>query len=150
MRVVPTWDEYFLDIAHTVAQRSKDPSTQVGAVVVDQKNRILSTGYNGFPAGTVETPDMWERPAKYDRVLHAELNAVAHAASKGHCIDGGTLYCTHHPCIECAKMLIASGIRIVVMADSSLDGWESSNTLAYQLFREAGVYLKCMTRNWTT
>src|SRR3546814_4797914 len=90
MRIVPTWTSYFMRIAQDVASRSKDPSTQVGAVLVDADNHIIATGYNGFPPGIEETPARWQRPDKYERVIHAEMNAIAHAARAGHSTAGAT------------------------------------------------------------
>src|SRR3546814_12912837 len=78
------------------------PSTQVGAVLVDADNHIIATGYNGFPPGIEETPARWQRPDKYERVIHAEMNAIAHAARAGHSTAGATLYCTHFPCNQVA------------------------------------------------
>jgi dCMP deaminase len=117
MRSIPCWDRYFLNIAEVVATRSKDPSTQVGAVLVNDSRHIIGTGYNGFPAGIPETPELWNnRDLKYFLVLHAEQNALGAAAAAGHATAGSTLYLTHGPCDVCAKMIVAAGIRRVVAA----------------------------------
>ena len=103
------WNKRFLDIAKTVAGWSKDPSTQVGAVAVSDARAILTTGYNGIPRNVADFPERYERPAKYRFVCHAEQNLVAHAARS--VLDGATIYVTHAPCCDCAKLLINAGVR---------------------------------------
>src|SRR5579859_7713931 len=113
------WDTHFLDIAEVVRQKSKDPSSKIGAVLTIE-NSIFSTGFNGFPMGVDETdPARWERPIKYEYVCHAERNAIALAARKGSATKGATLYLVGFgpptaPCTECTKMIIQSGIVRVV------------------------------------
>lgn len=138
MRIVPSWQKYFTEIAKQVASRSKDPSNGVGAVITNKQNDILATGYNGFPPGCEDSPALWERPIKYDRVIHAELNAIARAAKLGHALDNGVLYTTAFPCLSCAKAIIAAGIK-VVFYDCLLHGWEEEHNKAAKLFTEAGV-----------
>jgi len=138
MRPVPTWDTYFMNFAIAAADRSKDPSTQVGAALVDKDNHVFMTGFNGFAPGAVERPDMWERPQKYPMVIHAEVNAIGHAARKGSSTDGATLYVTHFPCNDCAKAIVAAGIKRVV-ARSLARGWDESHANARALFDMAGV-----------
>lgn len=138
MRRVDDWDHYHMSDANQKSTRSKDPNTQVGAVVVDKHNHPITSGYNGFVPGAEETDELWERPAKYDRVIHAELNAIAHAAKVGHATDGCTLYTTHFPCLECAKAIIAAGI-VKVVVERNPPGWEDSNAKAQARFDEAGV-----------
>lgn len=142
MRQVPDWDEYFMRLALAVASRSKDPSTQVGAVIVGQENDILATGYNGFAPGVRETEERWERPTKYPLVIHAEMNAIARAARRGVALAGATLYCTHAPCNSagCTRMIIAAGIETVVCMDSPR-GWDEDHVVAADMFRESGVSL---------
>lgn len=111
MRPVAPWNQYFMRIAEAVATRSKDPFTQVGAVIADKYHRILSTGYNGFPPGVEETPEMWERPFKYQLVIHAEANAILHAKKD---LTGSTLYVTLSPCAECVKLCAGAGVKRVV------------------------------------
>ena len=113
MREVPSWDQYYMEIAKTVSSRSKDPVTQVGAVLV-MENRIIGTGYNGFGPGQYECPLLWERPHKYDYVVHAEANCLLHSVKAP---KGATLYCTMFPCKECAKLISSSGISRVVYLD---------------------------------
>lgn len=146
MRVVPKWNDYFMHLAGEVSKRSKDPSTQVGAVIVDREHHILATGYNGFPPGCEDNDRLWERPIKYDRVIHAELNAIAQAARLGHAIDGAVIYTTAFPCNECAKAIIASGIR-KIYAGPPLHGWGESYKLANGLLTEAKVRIGKVNAN---
>jgi dCMP deaminase len=123
MRNVPSWDEYFLTFAKTAAIRSKDPSTQVGAVIVNDRKHIVSTGYNGFAAGCPDTPQLWDvREEKYKRVIHAETNAIGAAADQGTSTRNCTIYVTHSPCEECAKVIVAAGIQRVVTYPESITG----------------------------
>ncbi len=110
------WDTYFMAMAHLSAKRSKDPSTQVGAVIVNSKNRIVGIGYNGFPKGCHDLEFPWEREGefkdtKYPYVVHAELNAILNANQLVH---GCTIYVSLFPCNECAKAIIQSGITKIV------------------------------------
>ncbi len=112
-----SWDEYFMGVALLAAERSKDPNTRVGACIVDENNRILSTGYNGFPAGCSDEVFPWNRDAsrgetKYPFVVHAELNAILN--TRGKSLYGSKLYVALFPCNECAKAIIQSGVREVI------------------------------------
>ena len=111
-----TWDEYFMGIALLSAQRSKDPSTQVGACIVNDRNKIISVGYNGMPMGCSDDDFPWTREGapletKYLYVCHAELNAILN--SSGFALDGCKIYVPLFPCNECCKAIIQSGIREV-------------------------------------
>ena len=111
------WNEYFMGVALLAAQRSKDPSTQVGACIVDENNRILSTGYNGFPQGCSDDEFPWNRDesageTKYPFVVHAELNSILNSGGKS--LVGSRLYVALFPCNECAKAIIQSGIKEVI------------------------------------
>ena len=138
----PSWDEYFMEIAHLVKKRATCLRRQVGAVIVKDKN-ILATGYNGAPSGIehcLERGCLREQlgiPSgerhEICRGLHAEQNAIIQAALHGVGVNGATLYCTNHPCIICAKMIINAGIvRIVVAGDYRDD-------LAEAMLEEANV-----------
>ena len=112
-----SWDEYFMGVALLAAQRSKDPSTQVGACIVDENNRILSTGYNGFPRGCSDDEFPWNRneaegETKYPFVVHAELNAILN--TRGKSLVGSRVYVGLFPCNECAKAIIQAGIAEVI------------------------------------
>lgn len=112
-----TWDEYFMGIAKLSANRSKDPSTQVGACIVNDEHKILSLGYNGMPIGMNDEDAPWDRNGeylntKYPYVCHSELNAILNA--KGINLTGATIYVTLFPCNECSKAIIQSGIKTVI------------------------------------
>lgn len=114
---IKSWDEYFIKLAMLVAEKSKDPSTQVGCVIVGPDNEIRSTGFNGFPRGVNELDDTrWERPIKYEWVEHAERNAVFNAAHVGIQLKGCRAYLNWepHPCINCTKGFIQAGIIEVI------------------------------------
>jgi dCMP deaminase len=129
-----SWDETFMQIARVIAQRSKDPSTQAGACIVDSKNIILSLGYNGFPRGCSDEQLPWEREGgmcdtKYAYVVHAEANAVLNTQAS---TDGAKLYCTLFPCNECAKVIIQKGIKEVVFESDKYHDkseWEASRRM---------------------
>ena len=112
-----SWDEYFMGIAILSANRSKDPSTQVGACIVNSEKRIMSVGYNGFPAGCSDDEFPWTRDGeeydtKYPYVCHAELNAILNC--RGQNLSGCKIYVALFPCNECAKAIIQSGINEVI------------------------------------
>jgi dCMP deaminase len=111
-----SWDECFVRMAHVIADRSQDPSTQAGAVVVNEKNIVVGVGYNGWPRGIKNEDLPWEREGdfedtKYAYVCHAEENAVYNANST---TEGCKIYCTLFPCNECAKTIIQNGIKEVI------------------------------------
>ena len=112
-----TWEEYFMGIAKLSAQRSKDPHTQVGAVIVDSNNKIVSIGYNGMPRGCQDYDFSWEVPEKYLYVVHAELNAILNY--KGESLEGARMYVTHFPCNECVKAIIQAGIKEIIYENES-------------------------------
>ena len=130
------WDSRFLRLAEHVGMWSKDPSTRVGCVIVDPKRRVLSVGYNGFPRGVEDDPTILaDRPAKYARVVHAELNAIL---NKGD-VEGATLYCSLFPCNECAKSIIQSGIIRVVAPKPDTPRWNSAHAIALEMLELADV-----------
>ena len=133
------WDEYFMGLAHSVAGKSKDRSTQVGAVIVDADKRLVSVGYNGAPRGINDDRVQADRDTKLHCTLHAEENAVLFAAGN---VRGCSIYVTHHPCAHCAAVLVQSGIVEVVYPPTSAGfttRWRESIELAQRMFREAGV-----------
>lgn len=113
-----TWNEYFMAMALLSAQRSKDPSTKVGACIVNSENKIVGVGYNGMPTGCSDDALPWSRTAdseldtKYPYVCHAELNAILN--SNQATLKDCTLYVTLFPCNSCAKAVIQSGIKKIV------------------------------------
>ena len=118
-----SWDQFFMGVAKLAAGRSKDPSTQVGACIVDKTNRILSIGYNGTPNGFDDDVFPWARDGeeletKYPYVCHAELNAILNYRGPRKDLQGATIYVDLFPCNECAKLIIQAGIkRIVYLSD---------------------------------
>ena len=106
------WDSTFMGMAYLIAQRSKDPQTQVGAVIVDPQNIVVGLGYNGFPRGISDEEWSWGKPHKYDAVVHAEANAIMNSnqASLKDC----RLYVGFSTCNACAKLVIQAGIKEVI------------------------------------
>ncbi|MBP3399951.1 MAG: dCMP deaminase family protein [Erysipelotrichaceae bacterium] len=139
---VLSWDEYFMGLAHLSALRSKDPSTQVGACIVDENNKVVSIGYNGLPMGCSDDEFPWGREggmleSKYAFVVHAELNAILNSPRSLH---GCSLYVSLFPCNECAKAIIQSGIRRVIYeCDKYAD--TDSVIASKKMLRSAGVEL---------
>lgn len=120
-----SWDEYFMGVALLSAKRSKDPSTQVGACIVNNKNKIVGAGYNGLPAGCDDDEFPWERQGdflqtKYPYVCHAELNAILN--NIGMDLHGCRIYTALFPCNECAKAIIQAGITEVIFLSDKYDG----------------------------
>lgn len=138
----PGWDEYFMEIAHVVSNRSTCLRRKVGAVLV-KGQRLLTTGYNGAPRGLEHCGVKGcLREARHIpsgqrhelcRGTHAEQNAIVQAALYGVAIEGATLYCTHQPCSACTKMLINAGIKRIVFQNAYPDN------LATELFKEADL-----------
>ncbi len=139
---VLSWDEYFMGLAHLSALRSKDPSTQVGACIVDQNKKVVSIGYNGLPIGCSDDEFPWGREggmleSKYAFVVHAELNAILNSPRSLH---GCTLYVSLFPCNECAKAIIQSGIRKVVYECDKYAA-EDNVIASKKMLKAAGVEL---------
>jgi len=135
------WDKRFLDLAKLCGSWSKDPSTQVGAVIVDGNNRIVSIGFNGFPQGVEDSEErLVDRERKYDIIVHAEANALMFANKS---VEGCTLYTwPFQPCSRCAGLIIQSGITRIVSIKENNNLWENNFSLARQLFKESGVSLE--------
>lgn len=140
-----SWNEYFMGVAELSAMRSKDPNTQVGCCIVDNRNRILSMGYNGFPSGCSDDDFPWEKDkedplmSKYLYVVHSELNAILNF--RGESLAGSRMYVTMFPCNECAKAIIQAGISEVIYRN---DAYKKSVTgsAAMRMFDSAGVIYK--------
>jgi dCMP deaminase len=141
----PSWDAYFMEITRVVASRSTCLRRKVGATIIKDK-RILTTGYNGAPKGLAHCQEVGCIRAEKQvpsgerhelcRALHAEQNAILQAALYGVSISGATVYCTTHPCVMCAKMMINAGMKEVVISKSYPD------QLAAELLEEAGVRVR--------
>lgn len=129
-----SWDECFIQVAFLIAQRSKDPNTQSGAVIVDDDNIIVGLGYNGFPRGVNDDELPWEREGdfletKYAYVVHAEENAIYNSNKN---TKGCKMYCTLFPCNECTKTIIQNGIKEVIYASDKYydeDIWKASRRM---------------------
>lgn len=145
------WDRFFIGMAAYVSQKSKDPSTKCGAVIVRPDKTVCSVGFNGFPKGCDDHPALYEnREVKYSRVVHAEANAILFAREP---VDRYTMY-TYPPalsptCDRCATLVIQSGIkRVVHMLDETSDfagRWGEASKSALQMYEEAGVYIESIT-----
>ena len=138
-----TWDEYFMTIALLSAKRSKDPSTQVGACIVDSENKVVSIGYNGMPRHCDDDKLTWNKgedlDSKYLYVCHAEFNAILNTRDGAH-LNGCRIYVTLHPCNECAKAIIQTGIKeVIYLSDKYSD--QLSTRASKKLLEVAGV--KC-------
>lgn len=141
-----SWDDYFMCLAFLTAMRSKDPSTQVGACIVNARNRIIGVGYNGMPSNCPNDELPWgkksssgELATKYPYVVHAELNAVLNKNSES--CAGCRIYTTLFPCNECAKVIIQAGIREVIYA-SDKHSERLSAKASRRLFDLAGVEMR--------
>ena len=138
------WDNRFMELAETISNWSKDPSSQIGAVAVNDERRILATGYNGFPKGISDTEErLSNRDEKYPRIVHAEMNALMNALYAGVSLKDATLYVYGLPiCPDCTKCVIQAGIKRVVLPNYEtapgnwLDIW---NERSLPMFKEAGV-----------
>jgi len=133
------WNDYFLEMAHLVASKSKDPNTKVGCVIVTEDKVVPATGYNGLPGGVADKPERMERPAKYLWTSHAEENAVAQAARVGMPLKGGIAYVTHMPCSRCARTLVQAGVTAVIVDSGTTSMPKEEFEVAMQMFNEAGV-----------
>jgi dCMP deaminase len=135
------WNYRFMDMAHLVATWSKDPSSKVGAVIVDANRRIISTGYNGLAIGVEDSIErLTNRDIKYKIILHAEENAIMFAKRD---LSGCSLYVTTlPPCAHCASLIIQSGIKTVYACKSDIpERWKESYDLTTAMFNESGVNL---------
>ena len=136
-----SWDEYFMGIAIFTSLRSKDPSSKVGAVIVNQKNKIVGTGYNGFIAGADESEFSWEREGewlktKYPYVVHAEANAILNSTTSS--LDDCRIYTTLFPCNECAKKIAQKEIKeVVFLSDKHRD--QDFHKAALKIFEVTGI-----------
>lgn len=133
-------ETWALDMARHVAKLSKDPSTQVGAILFDTKRRFVSAGYNGLPRGVADTPErLTDRDIKYKMIRHAEANAIAFATAP---LDGATLVVTHPCCAQCAGAAIQAGVAHVVWPKPEptfYARWKDDIALVRAMFDEAGV-----------
>lgn len=145
-REVPSQMDYFLNMLPAVADRSKDPSNQVAAIVVGPEGEIRMTGFNGFPRRVKETAKRWDKKSgeKYKWVVHAEANVICGAARVGIPLQGCTLFVSFLPCVECAKAICQAGIiGVVIDADNhdkvQTPRYEEDKQRVLEMFHESAV-----------
>ncbi len=134
--VKPDWDSYFMAMAFVVCQRSIDPDTKHGCVVVDKDHSILSIGYNSPPRGCVDEEIPLTRPEKYSFFEHAESNAIINAARVGIPLIGSTFYVTGHPCTKCFSQILNVGAKRIIY------GPVKSPSVNEQRFKEIEILMK--------
>ena len=134
-------DIRYLNLAKEISTWSKDPSTKVGAVVVGDRDQIISQGYNGFPRGFNDSDEIYSnKQLKYKYIIHAEANAIYNALYNGAYVEGATIYVHGLPvCSECAKAIVQSGITRVVYDSEPKERWIQSCSDAMDIFKQAGV-----------
>jgi len=134
------WDNFFLGLAEYISTASKDPSTKVGSVIVRPDRTVASVGYNGFPRGTSDSEALYaNRAVKYERVVHAECNAILNAKEP---LDGYTCYIWPLPsCANCAATIIQSGIKKVICLTGhpTAERFRDSIAIGQDMFSEAGI-----------
>lgn len=142
-----SWDQFFMSMAELTATRSKDPSTKVGAVIVDYNRRVIGLGYNGFPRGVDDRPERYtDKKIKYSLVVHAEANAIVNSFTG---LSDTTIYTTMFPCSSCTKLIIQSGISRVVCPPPREEGvWSEDANFSKQMLREALVFVYGPDHSW--
>lgn len=142
-----TWDTYFFRMAMLVSQKSKDPSTKVGCVIIGPDREVRATGFNGLPRGVADKPERYaDRDFKYPMIVHAETNAVFHAARIGVSLKDCVAYTLRPPCSRCAGALIQAGVVHVMTLEPPLEWttspeWGQDMTIAQLMLEEAKVQL---------
>ncbi len=143
--MILNWDQYFMGVATLSGMRSKDPNTQVGACIVNDKRRIVGIGYNGFPVGCNDNDFPWGNSGeylntKYPYVVHAEANAILNSTTT---LENCTLYVNLFPCNECAKLIIQSGIKQIVYGADKYEHLDSTRA-SKRMLKSAGVTTRIM------
>lgn len=140
------WDRRFLQLVKLISSWSKDPSTQVGCVVVGPDREVRSTGFNGFPRGIKDDGRLNDREAKYPIICHAEENAIMHAARIGISLKGCSAYVTWPPCTRCARSLIQAGVSEVVYPGELEipERWRADFEMSTGLMQEAGLGVRAV------
>ena len=137
--ILKKWNMRFLEMAMMVGLWSKDPSTQVGAVIVDDDRRVISLGYNGFPKGVADNQRLNDRKEKYKMIVHAERNAILFANKS---VKDATIFTyPFMPCPICTGMIIQSGIRRVVSLQTDNPRWQEDFKISRKMLDEAEVDL---------
>jgi dCMP deaminase len=150
--LIPNWDEFFMRHVYLTATKSKDPSSKVGAILVND-GVIISEGYNGFPRGVIDSSERYSiREEKYKYVVHAEVNSILNAARNGISTKGSIMYTNGIPCNECAKSVIQAGIIEVVIHDgwpmgkiSGEGKWDNAAKITSTMFGECGIKVRSLT-----
>ncbi|MDA0938692.1 MAG: dCMP deaminase family protein [Proteobacteria bacterium] len=143
-----SWDEYFMNIAYFVSKKSKDPSTKVGAVIVGPDKEIRSTGYNSMPRGVKDSFIRYtKKELKYLIISHAEESAIMNCVRVGVSTKNCVLYVPWHPCCSCAKLIIQSGIKEIVIdglfpRNTDPGPWKQSMDIAKEILGEAAVAIR--------
>ena len=144
--MISKWAERFIQMAELVASWSKDPSTQVGAVITEH-NRIVSLGFNGYPHGISDSAETDTRDLKLLKTLHAEENAILYAKRD---LSGCEIWVTHFPCPNCAAKIIQTGISVVhcpAQSEDFLSRWGDKIKLSETMFNQAGVTVEWLPLN---
>ena len=140
-----TWDDYFMGISVLSAKRSKDPNTQVGACIVNDENKIVGIGYNGFPKGCSDDELPWgkigdnELEKKYLYVVHAEQNAILNSTTN---LKNCKMYVALFPCNECCKLIIQSGIKEIIYLEDKYNQSDSVKASKRMLDMAKIIYKK--------
>lgn len=133
------WNQFFMGMARYMATASKDPSTQVGAVIVDYRRIVVGMGYNGFPRGVRDDDARYaDRSIKYKLIVHAEANAILNASAA---VKGCSLYCTWHPCSDCTKLIVQAGISMV-FCPAPDPRWAEDAAFARMMLEEGSVRIE--------
>lgn len=140
-----SWDQYFIALAKISGMRSKDPNTKVGAVLVNDANRVIGLGYNGMPKGN-DDDFTWKRDGdklnnKYAYVVHAEMNAILNAIKY---VENSRLYVSLFPCSNCAKFVVQAGVKEIVYEDDKYAETDDDK-IAKQIFNKSNVKLRKIT-----
>ncbi|HJM17238.1 MAG TPA: dCMP deaminase family protein [Candidatus Poseidoniia archaeon] len=139
------WNKRFLKLAKHISEWSKDPSTQVGCVVVGPDREIRSTGFNGLPRGIEDNDErLNNREIKYPLICHAEENAIMHAARIGISLKDCTAYVTWPPCTRCARSLIQAGISTIIYPENTEipKRWMDDFNLSLNMLKEADIIIE--------
>ncbi len=134
---------FFLKKCYLLAAKSPDPSTQLGAIIINKYGEIIGEGYNTYPEGVHNKPSRLVSPCKYSYIEHAERSAIFYSAKFGYKLNGNTMYCPWFSCTECARAIIRSGIKRIIghrsMFERTPERWKQSIQTAFQMFEEAKV-----------
>lgn len=148
-KIIPSeWDIYYMGFADHAKTKSKDPSTQVGAVIIDGDGNIVATGFNGFPRGVMDLEERYgDRGTKLLMAEHAERNAIFAAARKGNSVKGCTMYLSGlPPCSDCARAVIQAGIsRLIIRSAEIPERWKITCEMAILMLNEAGVEVQSLS-----